>query len=206
MSLRIITPPASEPVTLDEAKAFLGVTSTDKDDVISALLSTATLQAQAEVQRAFVTQTQEWVVSDWCYVMRLPLAPVVPTGLVSIKYFDLTDVQQTLSPSLYVVSQSGKTISIRPKLGVIWPYVSITPAAEPIVIRFTVGEAVDAVPQNVKTAIKFAVRNLYNMNANLFVSVDKIEGIGERRFIVSKDTADTIDGLVCNLLADQRWE
>lgn len=206
MSLRLITPPDSDPVSLDEAKAFLGITNNTNDAVISALISAATIQCQGLVQRAFVSQVQEWVITDWCPVLRLPIAPVAPSGIASIKYVDLSEAQQTLDPSQYVAWQAGKTVAIQPVLGTVWPFISIKPAPEPIVIRFTVGDAVADVPENVKTAIKFAVRSLYTMNTNSLLSLERVEGVLERRYTVSKEVATVIDGVVASLLADQQWD
>jgi Phage gp6-like head-tail connector protein len=58
-SLRLITGPSIEPVTLTQAKAFLRVDGTDEDDLISLLMTSARRMAEEYTQRAFITQTWE---------------------------------------------------------------------------------------------------------------------------------------------------
>ena len=57
MSLQLNTPPAAEPVTLAEAKAWLRVDTGDDDDaLITSLISAARARAEWHTGRAFVTQ------------------------------------------------------------------------------------------------------------------------------------------------------
>src|ERR1700749_3815572 len=147
MTLRLITPPASNPVSLDEVRAFLRLTDTSQDGLITGLLATAVLDVQSDVQRYYVTQTAEWVIDRWQACLRIPIAPVAADGIVSIKYVDTNNVQQTLDPSLYVVRTSGPTVNIEPVIGTIWPILSIKPASEPIIIRFEAGTDAKDVPE-----------------------------------------------------------
>jgi uncharacterized phiE125 gp8 family phage protein len=206
MSIRLVTAPDSAPVTLDEAKRFLKVDGSANDDIIKGLLVTATLQAQSDVQRLYVTQTVEWVTDSWKPVMRLPIAPVLAGGLVSIKYVDQYEVQQTLDASQYVVRQEGPTLSIAPAYWTIWPILSVRPANEPIVIRFTAGNDIADVPENVKTAIKFYLRHYWSMaERSMFATLDWIEGVARQEYSVSQINLGAIADLCQNLLADQRW-
>ena len=52
----LLTAPAVEPVTLDEAKAFLRVETGDGDDVIAALAAGARIHVEAQTRRALITQ------------------------------------------------------------------------------------------------------------------------------------------------------
>lgn len=166
--LRIITPPDDNPVSLAEAKAHLRVNTSTEDDLIMGMIKSATLQAQALTQRLFVTQTVEWILPAWPAVIRLPIAPVKASdGISSIKYYDESDVQQTLAAANYVARQIGPTACIFPKFDTTWPTISATPVAEPIVIRFTAGQVlaaspeIDIVPENVRSAIKLLVAHYY---------------------------------------------
>jgi uncharacterized phiE125 gp8 family phage protein len=174
--LRTITAPASDPVSLDEAKRHLLVDWSDDDELIAALISAATLQAQVLCQRLFVTQTVELILDGWpCGGIRLPVAPVQASdGIISIKYHDQNDVLQTWDPSQYVVRQDGQTVCIFPKWSVIWPILSVTPAAEPVVVRFTAGQAALDVPANVKAAIKLLVGHLYANREAVVIAVGRV--------------------------------
>lgn len=160
--LRTIVPAADWPVSLAEAKDHLNVDYDDKDELVAALIGAATLWAEAVTARRFVEQTVEWILPHWPRVIRLPVAPVrASDGIVSIKYYDAADALQTLPASDYVVRQDGETVCIVPLAGLVWPPLSTTPAAEPVVVRFVVGHPTDAsppgVPDNVKAAIKLHV-------------------------------------------------
>src|SRR5260370_28067499 len=56
-SLVVVTPPAVEPITLDEAKLHLRVTGTDDDAYITGLITAARQYIEKEQNRAFITQT-----------------------------------------------------------------------------------------------------------------------------------------------------
>jgi uncharacterized phiE125 gp8 family phage protein len=60
MSLRLITPPASEPVTREQAKNHLRVDINDDDTLIDSLITVARQRAEEFTRRAFLTQTWEW--------------------------------------------------------------------------------------------------------------------------------------------------
>ena len=55
--LVIHTEPASEPITLAEAKSYLRVDSSGDDALITSLISTARKLCEEHTQRAFMTQT-----------------------------------------------------------------------------------------------------------------------------------------------------
>ncbi len=56
MSSILLTPPAVEPVTLAEAKAYLRVEHGDDDDVIAALIAAARSHVEAQTRRVLITQ------------------------------------------------------------------------------------------------------------------------------------------------------
>ena len=67
--LTLVTAPASEPVSLTEAKAHLRLDSADDDSLITALIRSARETAEAHMRRALVSQT--WRLS----LDRFPAAP-----------------------------------------------------------------------------------------------------------------------------------
>jgi uncharacterized phiE125 gp8 family phage protein len=115
--LRIVTPPASYPVTLAEAKAQLRATDTSNDVMITALIPAATKFCQSLVQRVFVLQTLEWVLPCWRDCLEIPIAPVLADQITSIKYVDwVSQAQQTLASSAYVVQTRGDSVPHRPEI------------------------------------------------------------------------------------------
>ncbi|MEO0671340.1 MAG: head-tail connector protein, partial [Pseudomonadota bacterium] len=57
MALRQLTAPASEPVTRDEAKAFLRLEHDAEDAFIDSLIKTSRLHIEAALSLALITQT-----------------------------------------------------------------------------------------------------------------------------------------------------
>lgn len=79
MSLRLITAPADEPVTLADARLHLRVDDTDEDALIASLISAARARVEWYTGRALITQS--WVL--WCDrwpvsgIIEIPLAPLI---------------------------------------------------------------------------------------------------------------------------------
>ena len=67
--LTLVTAPASEPVSLAEAKAHLRIEAADDDSLIGALITAARQSAEAHMRRALMSQT--WRLS----LDRFPAAP-----------------------------------------------------------------------------------------------------------------------------------
>jgi uncharacterized phiE125 gp8 family phage protein len=65
MAAILIEPPASEPLSLGEAKTYLRVGHADEDALISSMISAARLQVEARTRRALITQTWRIVLDRW---------------------------------------------------------------------------------------------------------------------------------------------
>jgi uncharacterized phiE125 gp8 family phage protein len=57
MSAILLTAPAVEPVSLDEARAFLRVEHSDDDEVIAALTAGARIHVEAATRRGLIMQS-----------------------------------------------------------------------------------------------------------------------------------------------------
>src|SRR5215204_4629062 len=75
MSSILLTPPAVEPVTLADAKAYLRVEHSEDDAVISALIAGARSHIEAQTRRALITQTWRLVRDAWPREGRIAVAP-----------------------------------------------------------------------------------------------------------------------------------
>jgi len=206
--LRIVQKPASDPVSLAEAKGQLRVSDASNDVLISALIPAATRLVQSLVQRVFVSQVMEWVLPGWRPELCIPIAPVDKAAITSIKYVDwATQAQLTLDPSLYVVQTVGDgVVRIFPKYGAIWPLVfAFSP--EPVLVRFTAGYQDPAdLPATVKAAILLQIRHLYSLGeVNLALRRDLVIGLGEKQWQASPDTAGLIPDAVRTLILSEVW-
>lgn len=78
MTVVLITPPALEPVTLDEAKAHLRLSDDGDDDYVAALIVAARLQVETAIRRVLIDQTWRVYLDDWPPhgLVELPVGPV----------------------------------------------------------------------------------------------------------------------------------
>ena len=101
MSIEISTPPASEPVSLVEAKAHILVDASTDDTLISTLITTARIYAENYTRRAFITQTIKARYDYFQSWFELEKAPLISVS--SITYIDTTGSTQTLATDQYDV-------------------------------------------------------------------------------------------------------
>jgi uncharacterized phiE125 gp8 family phage protein len=159
MRLRIVTPPAAEPVTLAEAKAHLRLEGTEDDTYVSVLIQAARQHVEDVCWRGVVTQTREAVLEAFPYGEAVDL-PGGNLGAISfVTYTDADGASQTLDASAY----EADTVSVPGRLvlayGESWP--STRCQWDAVRIRYTVGWAVADVPAPIKQAMLLLVAQLY---------------------------------------------
>lgn len=159
MTLKLITAPSLEPVTLAEAKLHLRVDTADEDALISALITAARQRAEHHLQRSLVTQTWERVLDAFPEAeIELGVPPV--QGITSIVYADAQGVTQTISAAAYVLDAVRDPGWVLPASGYAWPATASTVNA--VRVRFTSGYgAPSAVPESIKAWIKLHIGALY---------------------------------------------
>lgn len=152
--------PASEPVTLEQAKLQCRVDHADEDDLITALIKPARELAEHRTGRAFITQTCEWVMPSLDGdKIAFPVAPV--QSITSITYLDSNGVEQTLPTSVYALDKTGNGKHyLRLKYGQSWP--SVLSQFDAVKITFVAGygDAAD-VPAAVKQWMLLAIALWY---------------------------------------------
>lgn len=118
---RVITvAPASEPVTLAEAKAHCRVDDSNSDTLLTSLITAARQYVEQYTGLAIVQQTVEVRASVFADLQAIPVGPV--QSVTSLKYLDGTGVEQTLSSSAYVlIGANALQPSIETAYGYTWP-------------------------------------------------------------------------------------
>lgn len=152
MSLQLNTPPAAEPVSLDQARAWLRVESgADEDALIAALIPAARARAEWHTGRAFVTQAWTLWLDRTDGVIEVPLAPLQSVTSVTLYKADGTPL--VLDSGAYAVAGQRVILAqpppcIRPVHG--------------IAVAFTAGYGdAAAVPPAIAQAILQIVSALY---------------------------------------------
>jgi hypothetical protein len=75
-SLRVIAPPAVEPISLDEARQHLRLDSMHDDDLVTQLVTSARSMVEMHLGRVLITQTLLWTMSQDPPSGALPLLPM----------------------------------------------------------------------------------------------------------------------------------
>lgn len=167
MGNQVITEPASEPVTLTEAKAHLNIDHTDEDTYITTLIGVARETAEGRQWRTLLATTREQTLH--CF----PNGPIVLEypplqSVTSVKYIDNAGVQQTWAADQYVVDTDSIYGQIVPAYNVSYP--ATRNERNAVRIRYVAGYAdADAVPAMTKHAMKLMIANWYEHRETVVV-------------------------------------
>ena len=164
--LKLISGPASEPVTLSELKAQCRVEHSAEDDLLTAYGIAARQQCESILERALITQT--WARMLDCFPWsEIELGKPPVQAITSITYVDTSGATQTLSSSAYVLDPTGEEPGfVLPAYGYTWPTTLDTAGA--VTITFTCGYgAAAAVPDAIKTWIRMRVATLYRFRESI---------------------------------------
>lgn len=97
------TGPELEPMLLAAAKLQLRMGSdTTEDAAVTRRIQAARAQGEQYTHRGWLTQTWRYTQDEWADEMQLPMAAPLQS-ITSVKYYDASGVQQTLSSSVYHV-------------------------------------------------------------------------------------------------------
>ena len=162
MGLKVITEPATEPVTLIEASLFIRYTQSLQNDVITALITAARRYVESWTNRTLVTTTYEYYVEDFsrCSPQEIQIPKSTINSITSITYIDGNGDTQTLENTVYGFDNVSpiNTVFLLPTQS--WPDVQTQPNAVKITFPAGYGNAA-AVPENFKTVIKMRVAELF---------------------------------------------
>lgn len=159
MLVRVVTPPADEPVTLAEAKGHLRLEGSDDDTYVLALIQAARQHIEEVCWRGVVTQTREALLNGFPCVGELALPGGNLASIVSVTYTDADGVVRTLNRETYeadTVSEPGRLLLA---YGQSWPGTRCQWDA--IRVRYTVGWEAALVPAPIKHALLLLVAQMY---------------------------------------------
>ena len=148
MALNRTVEPASEPITLAEAKAQCRITFTNDDALITTYIASARDAAENLLNRSLLPQTWELTLDEFPEAIRLDYPPI--TAVSSVQYLEATaGVLTTLSPSSYTVDSKSAPGWIVPAYGYTWP--DTLQAINAVTVTYTAGYAnAEAVPAVIK--------------------------------------------------------
>jgi uncharacterized phiE125 gp8 family phage protein len=165
MGLRLITPPAIEPVTLQEAKDHLRINTTDNDAKINMIIRSAREYVETFLSRALIEQTWDFYIDSFPIDgdIQIPKPPLIAVN--SLSYFDPQGVQTLVDPADYYVDNVSEPGWIVRAGGFSWP--TTLAAINAVVVRFRGGYVTadsppqPAVPFDIKAAILLTIGAQY---------------------------------------------
>ena len=111
MSSILLTPPASEPWTLAEAKQFLRVAHDDDDAVITSLIAAARGQVEAQTRRGLIAQTWRLVRDMWPEDGRIALRIGPLRSVIAARVFDSTGNASAIDVGRFVLDKAAGVIA-----------------------------------------------------------------------------------------------
>jgi uncharacterized phiE125 gp8 family phage protein len=148
MGLKLVTPPAVEPITLAELKIQCSLTDSSLDALLTNCIKAARAKAENYTGAAIVTQTWDQTLDAWPDDAIEILKPPA-TAITSITYRDAAGTTQTLSSALYSLDTATFPGWVLPKFGTSWP--ATDGSANAITLRYVTGYAdASAVPGDMR--------------------------------------------------------
>jgi uncharacterized phiE125 gp8 family phage protein len=167
---KLVTPPAEEPISLEEAKLHCKVETDEDNSLIEALIIAAREYCEAFQWRAYITQGWELWLDGFpkSGQLILPRPPLISVD--SITYYDVDDIGIPFDNSNYFVDTKNEPGWIVLNYGCSWPTEALRPA-NGVCVRFTVGYGdAEDVPQKVKQAILLIVGAWYEQRENFIAT------------------------------------
>ena len=163
----LVTSSNTLPLTLAEAKAYLraSINNTTEDDVITMCLKSAIDQCQAYAWLQFINATWSKQFTSWPNSLKpyLELGKGPVNSIVSVKYNDENNQEQTLSEASYTLNEKFKPgrlfLISTPTLSSVNPYIRVEYVAG-------FGEQTTDVPNDIKNAIALLCNQMYDNREN----------------------------------------
>ena len=103
MSKTMLSAPAAEPVSLDEAKAWLRIDGNEEDNLVSSLIEAARQMVERQTGLLLISQSWRLGMDKWPsgWPLALPLRPLLAVS--AIRVYDHDDQPELIDPASYVL-------------------------------------------------------------------------------------------------------
>lgn len=188
VGLKIITPPTSEQITLEQARLHLRIDAYNSppehadDQWILDNIPSAREWCEDFTGRALAPQTLELAIGRFPGTLdgygtllspgptiQLPMSPV--TGITSLTYLDSAGVTQTIAASNYALDSYSQPPRLYGAYGTSWP--STQSIQNAVVVRYTAGYSIPGdspqdfpLPASIRSAMLLVLGHLYENREN----------------------------------------
>jgi uncharacterized phiE125 gp8 family phage protein len=209
--LALITPPSVAVMTRADVKTMLGIATTTQDGMIDAALLAAVdgLDPASGGWLGRALRPQQWELRLGAFPkceIELPNPPLITVD--AFVYDDQGGTTHTMVAGtnyrILRVGALGKQ-ALAPLYNQLWPVARKD--RETVRVKYTAGYSAtppDLLPPRIKQAIALAIRGLLSNSANSFVTFDRVEGVGEKRYSVTPAAAKTLSDAIDSLLSTAR--
>ena len=159
MSSHLLTAPAIEPLSLDEAKAFLRVEHSADDEVIAALVAGSRVHVESQTRRALITQGWRLAADGWPQDGRLRVVPGPLQQLTAARIYDFEGLAHDVDVQAFVPDRGASLLAFAP-----WAVPAPGRVAAGIELDVTVGygDSAPDVPEALRQAIRLLVAHWYD--------------------------------------------
>ncbi len=179
-AFKLLTPPAIEPITLDEAKAQARIDTSVDDALITSLITAARQWAEQYMGRALITQSWQMWLDLWpgaferwwdgvrdgpitgldeINYIALPRAPL--QSVTSVNYYDNSDNATLWDAGNYYVDTIREPGRLALRMGSVWPSPSRLTNGIGITYFAGYGDNGDSVPEAIKAGIRQLIAHWY---------------------------------------------
>jgi uncharacterized phiE125 gp8 family phage protein len=184
MSSILVTAPALEPLSLDEARGFLRVEHHDDDETIAALVAAARVHVEAQTRCAVITQRWRIVLDCWPETGRIDVRPAPLRELIAARVYDVDGVAHEIDTQAFVPDLAASALAFMP--GALAVPGRIAAGIE-LDVSVGYGDAAIDVPEPLRQAIRLLVAHWY-----------------ENRGLTAAGTTSDLPAMVTALIAPYR--
>lgn len=154
-TFKTTTGPTIEPITIDELKTRLRITTCHFDNELQDLLKSARTAVEREAYRRLITQTVEMHLEDFPGTygdIEIRLAPII--SITHVKYYDQDDTLQTYSSGNYYADLASVPPRIVLETSQSWPNTQLSrPNKVVVTMQAGYGATAASVPAAARLAI-----------------------------------------------------
>ena len=159
MTLVLVSGPASEPLSLVEAKNWVKVTDGADDALLQSLIVSARLAVEAATNRILITQQWRLTLDDWPLNGALPLALTPVRSISRVRVLNGVGGAVDLSLSLFTLDASLDRARIMLGAPLLAPGVASAGISIDLVAGY--GDAASAVPEPLRLAMRHMIAFWY---------------------------------------------
>jgi uncharacterized phiE125 gp8 family phage protein len=154
MTVKLVTAPTTEPLTLSDAKLYMHIDHTDEDSMIQSFITASRDYIETFTRRTLPITEWELILDSFPEKIVVPKPPL--QSVTSITYKNKDGSTTTMSETDYIVDDESEPGKIIPADS--WPDVELYPV-NAVRVRYSAGY--DNVPEVFNQAIKLLVSHMY---------------------------------------------